>query len=117
MLGAPQHASVEVLPHAHFFTGPTNTTTKIMPNVMKSCAVRIVSRAGSTLSGGSVRLPAIVTPLCFEPSPAPLKAAMEWLGLPGGALRLPMVPIADDTAARLRDAMVAAGLPVERQVT
>ena len=64
-----------------------------------------------------LRLLPLFEALFLEPSPAPLKAAMEWLGLPGGALRLPMVPIADDTAARLRDAMVAAGLPVERQVT
>lgn len=61
------------------------------------------------------RLLPIFEALFLEPSPAPLKAAMELLGLPAGPLRLPMVPIDDDTMTTLRGAMADVGLPVERE--
>lgn len=57
-----------------------------------------------------LRLLTLFETLFVEPSPAPLKAAMELLGLPAGALRLPMVPVTDDTLTQLRGAMADAGL-------
>ena len=57
-----------------------------------------------------LKLLPIFETLFIEPSPAPLKAALGWLGLPGGPLRLPMVPIDVDSATRLADAMTAVGL-------
>ncbi len=62
-----------------------------------------------------LRLLPIFETLFLEPSPAPLKAAMTLLGLPSGALRLPMVPIADATMTQLRGAMADVGLPVDRE--
>ncbi|MEE8603329.1 4-hydroxy-tetrahydrodipicolinate synthase [Euzebya tangerina] len=56
------------------------------------------------------RLLPVFDALFIEPSPAPLKAALGWLGLPGGPLRLPLIPIGDDTAAQVADAMTAVGL-------
>ncbi|HUG84086.1 MAG TPA: 4-hydroxy-tetrahydrodipicolinate synthase [Euzebya sp.] len=61
------------------------------------------------------RLLPIFEALFLEPSPAPLKAAMALLGLPSGALRLPMVPIDTDTLTTLREAMADVGLPVDRE--
>lgn len=58
-----------------------------------------------------LRLLPLFEALFIEPSPAPLKAALGWLGLPGGPVRLPMVEIEDGTAAVLRSAMADAGLP------
>ena len=67
-----------------------------------------------------LRLLPIFEALFLEPSPAPLKAALAWLGLPGGTLRLPMVTIGEETASALHDAMLAVGLalpdPTERPV-
>lgn len=64
-----------------------------------------------------LRLLPIFEALFLEPSPAPLKHALDLLGLPGGALRPPMVPIDGDTTTALRLAMTAVGLPTERATT
>lgn len=61
-----------------------------------------------------LRLMPLFEALFIEPSPAPLKAALSWLGLPAGSMRLPMVPITDATATTLRHAMADAGLPIDR---
>ncbi|WP_370326757.1 4-hydroxy-tetrahydrodipicolinate synthase [Euzebya sp.] len=63
------------------------------------------------------RLGEIFAVLFAEPSPAPLKAALAMLDLPGGALRLPMVDVADDTAAAVRRALVGVGLLTDEEVT
>ena len=64
-----------------------------------------------------LRLLPLFEALFLEPSPAPLKHALSTLGLPGGDLRLPMVPISDQTTTTLHDAMAAAGLAVDREDT
>lgn len=48
--------------------------------------------------------------LFCEPSPAPLKYAASLLGLCANELRLPLVPATDAAEARIREAMIAAGL-------
>lgn len=58
-----------------------------------------------------LRLLPLFEALFVEPSPGPLKAALGWLDLPGGTLRLPMVDITEETAAILRQAMTDAGIP------
>ncbi|MGI9017966.1 MAG: 4-hydroxy-tetrahydrodipicolinate synthase [Euzebya sp.] len=63
------------------------------------------------------RLLPLFEALFSEPSPAPLKAALHLLGLPGGHMRLPMVPITDQTMTTLQAAMAQAGLPVNREDT
>ena len=68
-----------------------------------------VSRAGG-LPELQLKLLPVHRQLFCEPSPAPTKWAMARVGLCGGALRLPMVPLADKTKAAVRDAMVHAGL-------
>jgi 4-hydroxy-tetrahydrodipicolinate synthase len=47
--------------------------------------------------------------LFAEPSPAPLKAALGLVGLPGGAVRPPLVPVEEATVALLREALLTAG--------
>jgi 4-hydroxy-tetrahydrodipicolinate synthase len=55
-----------------------------------------------------------VQPLCAalfaEPSPAPLKAALGMVGLPGGPVRPPLVEVTDETRALLREALGSAGV-------
>lgn len=62
--------------------------------------------------GGSLaiaqRLAPLNAALFAEPNPAPLKAALDLLGLPGGAVRPPMVDADDATRALLRDALALA---------
>jgi 4-hydroxy-tetrahydrodipicolinate synthase len=52
----------------------------------------------------------LVRALFLETNPAPLKAALELLGLCSGELRLPLVPIAEGTRAELRKALQRYGL-------
>ena len=48
--------------------------------------------------------------LFMEPSPGPVKYAASLLGLADNKLRLPLIPIKPETEAKVRDAMVHAGL-------
>ena len=50
------------------------------------------------------------TALFIETSPAPVKYALSVLGKCSDTLRLPMVPVGEKTKARVREAMVHAGL-------
>jgi 4-hydroxy-tetrahydrodipicolinate synthase len=56
------------------------------------------------------RLLPLVKSLFLETSPAPVKAALEMMGLCGGELRLPLVPVTDGTQAKVRAALEAYGL-------
>jgi 4-hydroxy-tetrahydrodipicolinate synthase len=57
------------------------------------------------------RLAPLTSALFLEPNPAPLKAALELMGLCTGELRLPLVPIDDATRALLRAALLKANIP------
>ncbi len=56
------------------------------------------------------RLLPLVKAMFLETNPAPLKAALEMLGLCGGELRLPMVPVAEGTAQKVRAELEVFGL-------
>ena len=50
--------------------------------------------------------------LTIATNPIPIKAAVNLLGLDGGAFRLPMVPPTDEELARVRDCLSRLGLLV-----
>jgi 4-hydroxy-tetrahydrodipicolinate synthase len=52
----------------------------------------------------------LIATLGLEPNPSPLKAGLEALGLCRGELRLPLVPVAEDTRARILGALADLGL-------
>jgi 4-hydroxy-tetrahydrodipicolinate synthase len=56
------------------------------------------------------RLLPLVKALFLETSPAPIKAALEMMGMCSGELRLPLVPVMDPTRAKVRAALEAYGL-------
>lgn len=56
------------------------------------------------------RLLPLVRALFLETNPAPVKAAAALLGYGGGELRLPLVPVTDETRQKLRQAMADFGL-------
>ena len=56
------------------------------------------------------RLMPLHTNLFIETSPAPVKYAASVLGFMEDAVRLPMIPVSDDTRQKVRSAMVHAGL-------
>jgi 4-hydroxy-tetrahydrodipicolinate synthase len=46
----------------------------------------------------------------IETNPIPIKAAMDWAGLPAGPTRLPMCPLMAENEPKLRAALAAAGV-------
>jgi len=78
---------------------------------------QVAELVNGLLAGETERAPAqvealapLIAALFLESNPAPLKAALEILGLCSGELRLPLVPIEDGTRAALRAALRHAGL-------
>lgn len=59
-----------------------------------------------------LRLLPAVGPLFSEPSPAPLKGALNRLGLPGGVVRGPLLDALPETVDALLDALAAGGVDV-----
>jgi len=51
----------------------------------------------------------VVNALFIETNPVPVKTAMEMMGQPAGALRLPLVPMRPETRAHLRQCLQALG--------
>ncbi len=77
----------------------------------------VAQMAGSYLAGDhkealdlQLRLMPVICAFFAEVSPIPCKAAMEMMGLCGGELRLPLVPIGDCNRAKLRDALISVGV-------
>ncbi len=56
------------------------------------------------------KLAPLITALFAETNPAPLKAALEMMGLCSGELRLPLVPVEDGTRHRIRSALAGIGM-------
>ena len=52
----------------------------------------------------------VICALFAEVSPIPCKAGMEMMGLCGGELRLPLVPISEPNRVKLRDALISVGV-------
>jgi 4-hydroxy-tetrahydrodipicolinate synthase len=50
----------------------------------------------------------------IESNPAPAKAALNMLGLSGNALRLPLVPVTEDSRLKIQSAMKRAGFSIKR---
>jgi 4-hydroxy-tetrahydrodipicolinate synthase len=79
---------------------------------------RVAELVRAAAPGGDARraaelveaLAPLVRALFCETNPAPLKAALELMGLSSGELRLPLVPIAPESRERVVAALAAAGL-------
>jgi 4-hydroxy-tetrahydrodipicolinate synthase len=52
----------------------------------------------------------LIRALFAEVNPIPCKAAMEMMGLCGGEVRLPLVPIGEENRVKLRAALIDAGV-------
>lgn len=75
------------------------------------CAMIAAVRAGNLPAAREIydRTMDLVNALFCEPNPAPVKQALELLGLPGGPLRSPLIRMSEAGKERLRAAMVTAG--------
>ncbi|HYW51583.1 MAG TPA: 4-hydroxy-tetrahydrodipicolinate synthase [Gemmatimonadaceae bacterium] len=86
-------------------------------SVVSNAAPRVMSDLTRAMLRGDVnsahmfdgRLKALYRASMVESNPIPIKAAMHLIGRAANELRLPLVPLAEDHLAALRDALAAAG--------
>jgi 4-hydroxy-tetrahydrodipicolinate synthase len=90
--------------------GNVSVTANIAPRAMANLCRAAV--AGDALTAREIhfKLLSLNKLLFAEPNPVPVKWAMQRMGLCGGALRLPMVPMSDSLIQPLEGAMREAGL-------
>ncbi|BDI05406.1 4-hydroxy-tetrahydrodipicolinate synthase [Sphaerotilus microaerophilus] len=90
--------------------GNVSVTANIAPRAMADLCRAAVAGDAKTAREIHFKLASLNKLLFAEPNPVPVKWAMQRLGLCGGALRLPMVPMTDALVPGLEAAMREAGL-------
>ena len=90
--------------------GNVSVTANIAPRLMAQLCHAAVEGDVKTARDIHFRLATLNKLLFAEPNPVPVKWAMQRLGLCGGTLRLPMVPMTDALMPGLEAALREAGL-------
>ena len=90
--------------------GNVSVTANIAPRLMAQLCHAAVEGDVKTARDIHFRLATLNKLLFAEPNPVPVKWAMQRLGLCGGTLRLPMVPMSEGLVPGLEGAMREAGL-------
>jgi len=90
--------------------GNVSVTANIAPRAMADLCRAAVAGDAKTAREIHFKLASLNKLLFAEPNPVPVKWAMQRLGLCGGTLRLPMVPMTDALVPSLEAAMREAGL-------
>jgi len=90
--------------------GNFSVTANIAPRAMADLCRAAVAGDAKTAREIHFKLASLNKLLFAEPNPVPVKWAMQRLGLCGGTLRLPMVPMTDALVPSLEAAMREAGL-------
>ena len=90
--------------------GNVSVTANVAPRAMHDLCVAAMEGQARRAAEIQLRLLALHRDLFCEPSPAPTKWAMARLGLCGGALRLPIVPLSTAGQACVEQALRDGGL-------
>jgi 4-hydroxy-tetrahydrodipicolinate synthase len=90
--------------------GNVSVTANVAPRLMHELCRAAIDGQAKRAAEIQLRLLPVHRQLFCEPSPAPTKWAMARLGLCGGALRLPMVPLSPSGQALVEQALRDAGL-------
>jgi 4-hydroxy-tetrahydrodipicolinate synthase len=90
--------------------GNVSVTANIAPRTMAALCRAAVAGDALTARALHFQLAGLNKLLFAEPNPVPVKWAMQRMGLCGGALRLPMVPMSDSLVLPLEAALREAGL-------
>lgn len=94
------------------FVGVISVVANIAPKAMHELVAAYFKGDIAKSRGLQYQLNPVTKCLFSETSPIPVKTAMNAMGLSGGELRLPLVPMQEDTKAKLFKAMQAFGLSV-----
>ncbi|NRT55929.1 4-hydroxy-tetrahydrodipicolinate synthase [Sphaerotilus uruguayifluvii] len=90
--------------------GNVSVTANVAPRLMAQMCHAAVEGDVKTARDIHFRLATLNKLMFAEPNPVPVKWAMQRLGLCGGTLRLPMVPMSEGLVPGLEGAMREAGL-------
>ncbi|MEA4999847.1 MAG: 4-hydroxy-tetrahydrodipicolinate synthase [Candidatus Limiplasma sp.] len=90
--------------------GVISVVANVLPEMVARMATSYLAGEHAEALDLQLKLMPVICALFAEVSPIPCKAAMEMLGLCGGELRLPLVPIGDGNREKLRDALISVGL-------
>ena len=90
--------------------GVISVVANVLPEMVAHMAASYLAGEHAEALDLQLRLMPVICALFAEVSPIPCKAAMEMLGLCGGDLRLPLVPISEGNREKLRDALISVGL-------
>ncbi len=90
--------------------GNVSVTANVAPRLMHELCVAAIAGDVRKAMDIQMRLLPVHKNLFVEANPIPLKWAMARMGLCGGAMRLPMTPLAQGNEAVVETALRAAGL-------
>ena len=90
--------------------GVISVVANVLPEAMVRMAEHYLAGAHDASRDEQLALLPLVRALFAEVNPIPVKAAVEMMGLCGGELRLPLVPIAEENRVKLRNALIDAGV-------
>lgn len=89
--------------------GVISVVSNVVPHAMSTVSGAMLRGDATTAHMFDGRLKSLYRASGVESNPIPIKAAMHLLGRAENVLRLPLVPLADEHLAAVRDALVAAG--------
>jgi len=90
--------------------GVISVTANVAPRLMHEMCAAARGGDGARARELNNRLMGLHKHLFCEANPIPVKWAVQQLGLIGGGIRLPLTPFSDGYHARLREAMIQAGI-------
>ena len=90
--------------------GVISVVANLLPVMVSKMANSYLAGDHTTSLDLQLTLMPVICALFAEVSPIPCKAGMEMMGLCGGELRLPLVPIGDANRAKLREALISVGV-------
>lgn len=90
--------------------GVISVVANLLPELVAKMANSYLAGDHATSLDTQFTLMPVICALFAEVSPIPCKAGMEMMGLCGGDLRLPLVPISECNRAKLRDALISVGV-------
>lgn len=96
--------------NAHGGVGCISVTSNIAPKLLAEFQNHCLAGDYKAALDIQDRLTALHHALFLEPNPGPVKYGLELLGICSSEMRLPMVPIAEETRIIVKAAMVKAGL-------
>jgi 4-hydroxy-tetrahydrodipicolinate synthase len=91
--------------------GVVGVAANVAPKLVAELVHGILTHDEARAPALAEQLAPLVTALFAETNPAPLKAALEMMGLCSGELRLPLVPVEDGARRAIRAALARIGVP------